>query len=560
MLTDLVAFIATAIAGAVILLTGWDRADGVASLFVAAVMLRAAWGLLRDSGRIFLEAAPRGIDVRAVGAAMVAVPGITEVHDLHVWEVTSGFPALSAHVLVGDRRRLPPGAQGPGVGASRPLRDRAHHAAGRPRRWGSSEHRGAARGIGAACAPSSPSSLFALLAAPAAAQTPVDTTPTIAADGLGTATLTPDVADFAAGVAADRADLHAAPATPPTAAWRPCCGRVEGRRASPTPTSAPSGSRSSASGSKKRVRYRAEQTIVVHVRAVATLAPLIDAVADAGADQSATRTSASPTRPPGRTLATRAALADARRRADDAAAVAGLRITGVRTVSLDPDSSDDGFDGESGLRRRRRQRATPRRRADAASSAGHPGLLRARAASSTPPRPPALDSSGAGRTAGRWRPAGRPTSGRSQPPRGRLRSRPPQTSDVEPPPSRFIADVQPSATISSASSSSVRPGVVARAAVAGDREQLAVGEAERGARVAAVGDVGVELGLAGAEALGVVLAAEDGAPSRTSSGPACSRSPRGCGGRARRAARSRATPPRTCTQARTSPQGASNGT
>jgi cobalt-zinc-cadmium efflux system protein len=100
-LTDLAAFIATAIAGAVILLTGWDRADGVASLFVAAVMLRAAWGLLRDSGRIFLEAAPRGIDVGAVGSAMIGVPGITEVHDLHVWEVTSGFPALSAHVLVG---------------------------------------------------------------------------------------------------------------------------------------------------------------------------------------------------------------------------------------------------------------------------------------------------------------------------------------------------------------------------------------------------------------------------------------------------------------------------
>jgi cobalt-zinc-cadmium efflux system protein len=100
-LTDLVAFIATAIAGAVVLLTGFDRADGIASLFVAAVMLRAAWGLLRDSGRIFLEAAPRNIDVGAVGDAMVAIGGVTEVHDLHVWEVTSGFPALSAHVLVG---------------------------------------------------------------------------------------------------------------------------------------------------------------------------------------------------------------------------------------------------------------------------------------------------------------------------------------------------------------------------------------------------------------------------------------------------------------------------
>jgi cobalt-zinc-cadmium efflux system protein len=100
-LTDLVAFIATAIAGLVILLTGFDRADGIASLFVAAVMLRAAWSLLRDSGRIFLEAAPRGVDVDAIGKAMVGQPGVTEVHDLHVWEVTSGFVALSAHVRVG---------------------------------------------------------------------------------------------------------------------------------------------------------------------------------------------------------------------------------------------------------------------------------------------------------------------------------------------------------------------------------------------------------------------------------------------------------------------------
>src|SRR3954469_11198486 len=96
-LTDLVAFIATAVAGFVVLVFGFDRADGIASLFVAFVMLRAAWGLLRDSGRVFLEAAPRGMDVDALGAAMVAVHGVTEVHDLHVWEVTSGFVALSAH-------------------------------------------------------------------------------------------------------------------------------------------------------------------------------------------------------------------------------------------------------------------------------------------------------------------------------------------------------------------------------------------------------------------------------------------------------------------------------
>jgi cobalt-zinc-cadmium efflux system protein len=85
----------------VILVTGWRRADGIASLFIAAVMLRAAWALLRDSGRIFLEAAPKGVDVEQIGHAMVDVPCVREVHDLHVWEVTSGFTALSAHVLVG---------------------------------------------------------------------------------------------------------------------------------------------------------------------------------------------------------------------------------------------------------------------------------------------------------------------------------------------------------------------------------------------------------------------------------------------------------------------------
>ncbi len=100
-LTDLAAFIATAVAGLVILFTGYERADGIAALFVAALMLRAAYFLLRESGRVFLEAAPRGLDPEAVGRRMAAQPGVTEVHDLHIWEVTSGFPSLSAHVLVG---------------------------------------------------------------------------------------------------------------------------------------------------------------------------------------------------------------------------------------------------------------------------------------------------------------------------------------------------------------------------------------------------------------------------------------------------------------------------
>jgi cobalt-zinc-cadmium efflux system protein len=83
-----------------ILTTGFDRADGIASLFVAAIMLWAAFGLLRDSGRVLLEAAPEGMSVSDIGEALAAFPHVESVHDLHVWEVSSGFPALSAHVLV----------------------------------------------------------------------------------------------------------------------------------------------------------------------------------------------------------------------------------------------------------------------------------------------------------------------------------------------------------------------------------------------------------------------------------------------------------------------------
>ena len=112
-LTDLYAFIATAIAGGVILATGWGEADGIAALLVAALMLRSGWGLLRESGRVLLEAAPRGIDPQEIGRTLAAEPHVVEVHDLHVWEVTSGMPSLSAHVTVGagcdtqsHRRRL----------------------------------------------------------------------------------------------------------------------------------------------------------------------------------------------------------------------------------------------------------------------------------------------------------------------------------------------------------------------------------------------------------------------------------------------------------------------
>jgi cobalt-zinc-cadmium efflux system protein len=99
-LTDLYAFVATAVAGLVVVLTGLDRADAVAALVVAALMVRSGVRLVRASTRVFLEAAPENVDPDEIGAAMAGVPGVVEVHDLHVWEVTSGFPALSAHVLV----------------------------------------------------------------------------------------------------------------------------------------------------------------------------------------------------------------------------------------------------------------------------------------------------------------------------------------------------------------------------------------------------------------------------------------------------------------------------
>lgn len=99
-LTDLYAFIGTAIAGVVILVAGFDRADPIASLVVVALMLRAGYGLLKQSGRVFLEAAPAGLEPVEVIESIKKDPAVTEVHDFHLWEVTSGFPALSAHVLV----------------------------------------------------------------------------------------------------------------------------------------------------------------------------------------------------------------------------------------------------------------------------------------------------------------------------------------------------------------------------------------------------------------------------------------------------------------------------
>jgi cobalt-zinc-cadmium efflux system protein len=99
-LADLYASLGAALAGLLVLTAGFQRADVIVALLVAALMVRSGFSLLGRSTRVLLEAAPRGIDPDAVGRALAAHPGVSEVHDLHVWEVTSGFPALSAHVLV----------------------------------------------------------------------------------------------------------------------------------------------------------------------------------------------------------------------------------------------------------------------------------------------------------------------------------------------------------------------------------------------------------------------------------------------------------------------------
>jgi cobalt-zinc-cadmium efflux system protein len=100
-IADALGSLGTMAAGLIIVLTGWRYADPLASVAIGALILVSSWTLLRDSTNILLEAAPRGIDAGEVGRKMVGAEGVVEIHDLHVWTITSGFPALSAHVLVG---------------------------------------------------------------------------------------------------------------------------------------------------------------------------------------------------------------------------------------------------------------------------------------------------------------------------------------------------------------------------------------------------------------------------------------------------------------------------
>ena len=100
-LADLLGSVGVVVAALLVLGPGWPIADPVARPRASAVLvLLGSWRVLRESVAVLLEAAPEGLDVDEIGRAMAAAPGVREVHDLHVWTITSGFPALSAHVLV----------------------------------------------------------------------------------------------------------------------------------------------------------------------------------------------------------------------------------------------------------------------------------------------------------------------------------------------------------------------------------------------------------------------------------------------------------------------------
>ena len=100
-LADLLGSLGVVVAAVIILTTGWEYADPAVSVLIGVLVLGSSWGILRDSTQILLEGSPPGTDVQEVGRAMAAMAGVTQVHDLHVWTITSGFPALAAHVLVG---------------------------------------------------------------------------------------------------------------------------------------------------------------------------------------------------------------------------------------------------------------------------------------------------------------------------------------------------------------------------------------------------------------------------------------------------------------------------
>jgi len=97
---DMLGSVGVILAGAIVLATGWEAVDPLVSVLIGMLILASSWTLIRESVSILLEATPSGMSAEDVGTAIVSIPGVVEVHDLHVWTITSGFPALAAHVLV----------------------------------------------------------------------------------------------------------------------------------------------------------------------------------------------------------------------------------------------------------------------------------------------------------------------------------------------------------------------------------------------------------------------------------------------------------------------------
>jgi cobalt-zinc-cadmium efflux system protein len=101
-LGDLLGSVAVVVAGVLVATAGWVRADPVASILIAALIAPRAFALLREAVHVLAEGAPRGLDLDELRTHLAAVPGVVDVHDLHVWTITSGMPVLSAHVVVSD--------------------------------------------------------------------------------------------------------------------------------------------------------------------------------------------------------------------------------------------------------------------------------------------------------------------------------------------------------------------------------------------------------------------------------------------------------------------------
>jgi cobalt-zinc-cadmium efflux system protein len=103
-LTDALGSVQAIAAGALIWGFGWQWADPVASVLISLLVIYSAWSLLKEATRVLMEGAPAHIDVDEVHNALADLPGVLEVHDLHVWTITSGMESISAHVVVEDRR------------------------------------------------------------------------------------------------------------------------------------------------------------------------------------------------------------------------------------------------------------------------------------------------------------------------------------------------------------------------------------------------------------------------------------------------------------------------